>query len=165
MDRFVRAAVICGAIGAALVIAPAARAQSFGCLRMPSTVAQYLGYGYGAGHHAPIVRTPGVRPERVQRMAISPQACGPLGPAPYEMVGCYGDACQGGCAYGGGPYLGAPAGMQPAAPMMVPDPADQYAPQMQGPGPMRGPAVGPMMQAPMAMRPAAGYPMAGYVMR
>jgi hypothetical protein len=158
MIWIVRAAVICGAFGAALVIAPAARAQSFGCMRMPSTLGQYFGYGYGAGHHAPIVRTPGVRPERVQRMTISPRACGPLGPAPYEMIGCYGGSCQGGCEYGSGPYLGAPAGMQPAAPMMVPVPANQYAPQMQGP------AMGPMMQAPMAMRPAV-HPAGGYVVR
>jgi hypothetical protein len=163
MDRFVRAAVICGAFGAAIVIAPAAHAQSFGCMRMPSTLGQYFGYGYGAGHHAPIVRTPGVRPDRVQRMAISPAACGPLGPAPYEVVGCYGGTCEG--VYGAGPYLGAPAGMQPTAPMMVPVPADQYAPQMQSPVPMQGPAAGPMMTPPMAMRPAVPHQAGGYVVR
>lgn len=153
MVRLVRAAVICGAFGAALMLAPEARAQSFGCMRMPSTAAQYLGYGYGAGHHAPIVRTPGVRPERVHRMAISPARCGPLGAAPYEMVGCYGGACQGG--YVDGAYLSAPAGAPSAPPMMVPVPADQYAPQMPGP------AMGP----PMAMRPPVGYPATGYVLR
>jgi hypothetical protein len=40
--------------------------------------------------------------------------------------------------------------------MMVPVPADQYAPQMPG----------PMLHAPMAMRyPVAGHPTAGYVVR
>jgi hypothetical protein len=156
MNRLVRTAVICGAIGAALVIAPTGRAQSIGCMRMPSTIGQFFGYGYGAGHHAPIVRTPGMHPERVQRRAISPAACGPLGPAPYEMMGCYdgvcpSGACQGGACMGGGgggPYLGgAPAAMRPTQPMMAPVPPQQYAPQMHG----------PQMQPPMAMRPTAGY--------
>jgi hypothetical protein len=74
-----------------------ASAQSFGLLHMPTTVPQYLGWGYGAGHQAPIVRTPGYRPDRMQRMAFAPRCTGPLCPAPYEPIGCYGGMCSG-CA-------------------------------------------------------------------
>jgi hypothetical protein len=70
-----------------------AMAQSIGVARMPSTVAQYFGVGYGAGHHAPIVRTPGYRPERVARVAFVPSYYGPLQPAPYAVVGCNGADC------------------------------------------------------------------------
>jgi hypothetical protein len=89
-------------------------AQSIGCYRMPSTVAQYFGYCYGAGHHAPIVKTPWQHPERVQRMAFAPPQCGPLGPAPYEIYGCYGGHCS-------TPHLyaPAPAGL-PEPPMPAP---------------------------------------------
>ena len=70
-----------------------ASAQSFGFYSMPSRVSQYLGYGYGAGHHAPIVRTPGQHPPRVPRHAKAPAACGPLYAAPVAPIGCTGESC------------------------------------------------------------------------
>ena len=68
-------------------------AGSIGRADMPSRVAQYFGYGYGAGHHAPIVRTPGQHPGHVPRNVRVPRSHGPLYPAPYRPIGCYGDAC------------------------------------------------------------------------
>lgn len=81
---------------AALITAEKAPAASFGPSAMPSRVAQYFGCGYGAGHHAPIVRTPGQHPHHAPRYVRVPRAAGPLYPAPYVLVGCYGEACHGG---------------------------------------------------------------------
>jgi len=47
-----------------------AEGQSFGRWRMPSTPAQFFGYGYGPGHHAPMVRTPCSTPMSVQRLEV-----------------------------------------------------------------------------------------------
>ena len=38
-----------------------AAAQSLGPKDMPSRLCQCFGYGWGAGYHAPLVRTPGER--------------------------------------------------------------------------------------------------------
>ena len=46
--------------------------QSFGPWHVPSTSAQFFGHGYGAGHHAPLVRTPGGRPPHVPRVTVIP---------------------------------------------------------------------------------------------
>jgi hypothetical protein len=81
--------------GGAFGGAERAAAQCFGLMHMPTTFPQYLGYGYGAGHQAPIVRTPGYSPERMQRMAFAPRGCGPQCPAPYAPIGCYDGACSG----------------------------------------------------------------------
>jgi hypothetical protein len=91
-----RAGLAIGVIvaGAAWSTETPCSAQSIGCYHMPSTVAQYFGYCYGAGHHAPIVKTPWQHPQRVQRMSFAPRQCGPLGPAPYEIYGCYGGQCS-----------------------------------------------------------------------
>lgn len=85
--------VVSGSVGVAALAATPARGQSTGCMRMPSTWAQYVGCGYGAGHHAPIVRTPLQRPPRVPRMVIVSACEGPLCPAAYEPIGCYGGGC------------------------------------------------------------------------
>jgi hypothetical protein len=92
---FCRATFTLSLIAAATVVTgeTPCHGQSVGCARMPSTWAQYLGWGYGAGHHAPMVRTPWQHPDRVQRMAFAPPQCGPLAPAPYEIQGCYGGHC------------------------------------------------------------------------
>jgi len=82
------------AAGAALAWCETARAQSVGCFGMPSRASQYFGYGYGAGHHAPIVRSWGQHPSRVPRNVHVPAAQGPLYPAPYAPVGCYGQFCE-----------------------------------------------------------------------
>lgn len=80
-----------------LAIATAANvsAESLGRASMPSSVAQYFGYGYGAGRHAPLVRTPGMHGPHVPRNVRVPRYVGPLYPAPYAPVRCYGEACYG----------------------------------------------------------------------
>jgi len=50
----------------------AARAQAYGPWRIPSTAAQFFGFGFGAGHHAPIVRSLGGCPPRIARVAFVP---------------------------------------------------------------------------------------------
>jgi hypothetical protein len=85
--------------GAGLACSAPSHAQSFGCSKMPSTVCQYLGWGYSAGHHVPIVHTPWLRPERTQRVAFSAASCGSLTPAPYIVYGCY-DGHAAGAAVG-----------------------------------------------------------------
>lgn len=134
----------CGLFAIALVLACAAGArdasgQAIGLYHLPSTVPQYLGWGYGAGHHAPMICSPAQRPERSPRIAKSPPCYGPLGPACYEPIGCYGAPCG-----GAGPVLMHPqltaAPVAPSAPPVAP--ATALAPM---PGPRHSP--------PMAMRP------------
>jgi hypothetical protein len=88
-----KTAVCLLAVASLTAAADAASAQSFGMYSMPSRVTQYLGYGYGAGHHAPIVKTPGQRPPRVPRHVKAPAACGPLYAAPVAPIGCTGESC------------------------------------------------------------------------
>jgi hypothetical protein len=88
-----------------------AEAQSLGCFEMPSRVTQYFGYGYGAGHHVPIARTPGPGPGRIPLNVTLPATCGGPYVAPYQPVGCYGEAC-----YGGRPQL-EPTPMMPMSPV------------------------------------------------
>ncbi len=96
-------------LAAAFVVAASgtASAQSFGVYSMPSRVSQYLGYGYGAGHHAPIVKTPGQHPPRVPRHVRLPAACGPLYAAPVAPIGCSGESCYPDSIpnYPPGPYM------------------------------------------------------------
>jgi len=49
-----------------------ARGQSLGRFRMPSTIAQFVGVGYGPGHHAPIVRPQCYQPIQVPRFVEVP---------------------------------------------------------------------------------------------
>lgn len=102
-----------------------AEAQALGFFHMPSTAAQYMGWGYGAGHHAPIVCTPAQRPSRAPRIASPGPCVGPLGPAPYEPIGCYGDSCST-CAVGASYMQG--AGMTPAQPVPRPLPTAPTSP-------------------------------------
>jgi hypothetical protein len=135
--------VMCLAVGGAVMLAalasgrPAA-AQSLGCLALPSTVPQFFGYGYGAGHHVPIVRTPRQQPPRMQRRAMAPACYGPLCPQPYMPAGCYGPACD--CPACHDSALGPPceAAMPPQRPIGI-------APQ---------PRMAPMPVASLPMRPA-----------
>lgn len=142
---------VTAALAAMVVAATAGReaaAQSIGCMRLPSTVGQYFGYGYGAGHHAPIVRTPHQEPQRIARRTFAPPWCGPLQPLPYEPAGCYGPAgCAGaGTAYGGGWQAGPPLGAAAGMPASV----------------ARGGSTSAIMAAPVVTRPAiAGPVMAG----
>ncbi len=123
MNGSVRYVLATAAIGAALLTASAAHAQSAGFMRMPSTPMQYLGLGYGAGHHAPIVRTPAEHPPAMQRRTFVPPCYGTLGPACYSPVGCYGPACH-------SPAFGAAA-----TPMPQQRPAGVYQPMARRPMP------------------------------
>jgi hypothetical protein len=87
-----------------------AAAQSLGLKGMPSRVCQCFGYGWGAGYHAPLVRTPGVYPQRVPRNVWAAPECGPLYAAAYEPLGCFGQSC-----YQGQPNFMTPTPM-PASP-------------------------------------------------
>ncbi len=99
MTRFGKVAMAVVVAGAALACAERVQAQSWGFMHLPSTTPQYLGYGYGAGHHAPIVKTPAQRPPRMQRWMRVPACYGSLAPAAYAPMGCYGGSCAGGQAY------------------------------------------------------------------
>jgi hypothetical protein len=103
----------------AVAAADRAVAESIGFLHMPSTVAQYLGYGYGAGHHVPIVRTPAQRPAPIPRRAAPPPCYGPLYPAAYAPIGCYDSSCS--C-------------LQLGPPMAEPMPAEVPPPSAYRPG-------------------------------
>jgi hypothetical protein len=106
--------------GAAEVIA-----ESLGRASMPSTLAQYFGYGYGAGRHAPIVRTPGMHGPHVSRNVRVPRSAGPLYPAAYEPLRCYGEACYGDAA------MPAVAPQPEAAPDAIPTPVSAPIPDRQ----------------------------------
>ena len=63
---------ICLTLLFALGFAGFAQGQSFGYWHVPSTTAQFFGHGYGAGHHAPIVRSSCTKPPYVpQRVYLS----------------------------------------------------------------------------------------------
>jgi len=68
------------------MLSEAAFAQSFGHWHLPSTPAQFCGYGYGAGHHVPMIR---------------PVDCEPLWvPRTIHVYGCQpGHAGAGYCDY------------------------------------------------------------------
>jgi hypothetical protein len=89
-------------------------AQSFGFYGMPSRFTQYLGYGYGAGHHAPIARTPGVHPARTPRKVVVSAPCGAPYTAAYQPLGCYGESCYRQAAPA--EAIPTPTQMPPAAP-------------------------------------------------
>jgi hypothetical protein len=93
--------------GAAIACAGQASAQSLGFMALPSTVPQFFGFGYGAGHHTSIVRTPAQQPPRMDRCMKAPACYGPLYPEPYAPIGCYGGACH-------GPNAGMPCAAAPA---------------------------------------------------
>lgn len=99
-------------------------AAALGPSAMPSRLAQCLGYGYGPGHHAPIVRTPGVHPDHVPRYTRIPRSTGELYPAPYAPIGCYGEACY---------QYPAAAAMTLPAPVMAPAAAIGTEPTMAPP--------------------------------
>jgi len=87
------------AVAATLSLAGEAGAWLPGFPPMPSTCAQWWGYGYGPGQHAPMLKTPGAEPDRGPRYARTPRGCELACPAPYAPIGCYGNGCNCG-AYG-----------------------------------------------------------------
>jgi hypothetical protein len=134
----------CSLYAIALILAGAASAreaaaQAIGVYHMPSTVGQYLGWGYGAGHHAPLICSAAQRPARSQRITTSPPCYGPLGPACYEPVGCYGPACSSHAPL----YLQPPITATPVAP-----PTPRVAPAS-----AIAPLQAPRHSPPVAMRP------------
>ena len=74
----------------AILLAGGASAQSFGHYHLPSTLPQFCGLGYGAGHHAPMIR-PGkcCEPLRIERYVHVP-GCGACGAMPKQSFpGCH----------------------------------------------------------------------------
>jgi len=117
-------------VGMALLLASeVAQAQGLGWSTSPSTFWQCVGYGYGAGHHAPIVRTPQQEPGRQLRRLWAPNCYGQLGPAPYMFTGCSAERCPWMCPGGGSvgaaaptgaAYIGDAASMPPSPQMLSP---------------------------------------------
>ncbi|NOY30839.1 MAG: hypothetical protein GXP28_11920 [Planctomycetes bacterium] len=65
--NYVAVVLVCLTVGTA-------EGQSRGRWRLPSTPAQFFGYGHGPGHHAPMVRMPCCTPMSVQRLEfVRPQ--------------------------------------------------------------------------------------------
>lgn len=141
-------------------------AKGTGLWRLPSSTAQYFGYGYGPGHHAPMIRSPGYRPPQVQRLKFIPAKQGPF---------CNAGNCQASAGYQSLPVeadmwalgaLEAPAGMslqpmpylqhQPMAPQ--PAPAIQQTPAAQRsilfPPPKRALPADPPASKPSKPEPA-----------
>lgn len=46
------------------------QAQDCGLWNVPGNTGQFFGHGFGAGHHAPMVRAPGRHPHHVPRVAV-----------------------------------------------------------------------------------------------
>jgi len=71
--------------------AETAPGQSLGRWGVPGTMAQFMGYGNSAGHHAPRVRSPSCKPPRVSRITFGPCQCAP--PQPIAISGCKHGQC------------------------------------------------------------------------
>lgn len=62
-----------------------AQAQSMGHYHLPSTMPQFCGLGYGAGHHVPMVREHHCHPPRIPRYVHVPGCVGcPMPMACFE---------------------------------------------------------------------------------
>ena len=102
MSKRIHFAAILVTVAASLSLAQEAAAWLPGFPPMPSTCAQWWGYGYGPGHHAPMLHTPGAAPARGPRNIRDRSGCALTYPAPYAPIGCYGGAC---CPAGAEGYL------------------------------------------------------------
>ncbi|MCA9238208.1 MAG: hypothetical protein KDA44_22200, partial [Planctomycetales bacterium] len=81
----------------AVLLCSAALGNDIGRWRMPSTVAQASAFGYGPGHHAPIVRAPGYRTPPAPRIVLAPPGQPPFCPQAYrEIGGCGAGSCSAG---------------------------------------------------------------------
>ena len=130
---------ICGLAGAA----GEAAALTPVCPPMPSTVPQWWGYGYGPGHHAPMIFTPGAAcvsngPRRVKW----PGGCGLSCPAPYAPIGCYGASGGAGCGCNGA--VGYGAGSHGVEGYIAPGAGGAYGPAYVAPTPTPAPSAGPV---------------------
>jgi len=83
--NYVAVVLVCLTVGTA-------EGQSLGIWRLPSTPAQFFGFGYGPGRHAPMVRMPCHTPMSVQRLEIVHPQVG----QGYCEVGCAGQPYYGG---------------------------------------------------------------------
>jgi hypothetical protein len=88
-----RVSVGCGLLAACLMV-ESASAQSHGFHQVPGTLLQYTGHGFGAGHHAPMIRPTNCHPPRMQRYVWMP-GCGACGALPMESFpACSGPSCH-----------------------------------------------------------------------
>ena len=87
-----RSVILAAACAVSSGLVPTASAE---LLRVPSSCAQFWGYGYGAGYHAPKVRAVRPCPPHVQRRVVAPtyphcnvgsppMPCAPAAPLPTE---------------------------------------------------------------------------------
>jgi hypothetical protein len=111
------------ALAATLSLAGEAAAWLPGFPPMPSTCAQWWGYGYGPGQQAPMLKTPGAEPDRGPRYVRMPRGCGLAYPAPYAPIGCYGNDCGCGPTGDDAGYLPGAGPMIYSQPTMAPAPA------------------------------------------
>ena len=72
---------------AVCLLSSEARGWSSGRWNMPSTPAQYFGYGYGPGHHAPMLRMPCCQPTQGPRVVFTPD-CPPSCCYSCGVYGC-----------------------------------------------------------------------------
>lgn len=61
---------LCATVLATVQLCPPV-GYAIGRWHMPGSLCQYCGHGFGGGHHAPMVRSPGVDPVRVPRRSYS----------------------------------------------------------------------------------------------
>ena len=117
-----RTAACAAVLGAMLSSAEPAAAWLPGFPPLPSTCAQWWGYGYGPGQHAPMLLTPGAEPDRGPRTIRTRGECALMPPAPYAPIGCYHHGCHCGTS-------GSDAGYLPgASPIIYPHPHPAMAP-------------------------------------
>lgn len=84
-------------------------ANEIGRWRMPSTICQAAGFGYGPGRHAPIVRAPGYRTPPPPRVVMTPRGVQPFCPQAYRSInGCVGPWAGAACSSYGGFHDGGP---------------------------------------------------------
>ncbi len=121
----IQLAALTTALAATLSLASEAAAWLPGFPPMPSNCAQWWGYGYGPGHHAPMIKSRGAEPESGPRYVKMPAGCGLTCPAPYAPIGCYGNGCQCGETGGEAGYLpgAGPVIYSQPQPTMAPPPA------------------------------------------
>lgn len=77
-----RTAVGCALVGTWLAV-QSVSAQSLGFHNLPCTVPQYTGHGFGAGHHAPLIRGTHYHAPRMPRYVRVP-GCGAFDAIPMN---------------------------------------------------------------------------------
>src|SRR5690606_26007909 len=75
-------AIGCALVGTWLAV-QSVSAQSLGFHNLPCTVPQYTGHGFGAGHHAPLIRGTHCQASRMQRYVRVP-GCGAFAALPMN---------------------------------------------------------------------------------